>query len=52
MNNTLKDPDSYWRDCDLIDRDEVEEMVKRFYGDVAEDEILGHYFNDVAKGDW
>ena len=52
MNNTLKDPDSYWRNCDLIDRDEVEEMVKRFYGDVAQDELLGHYFNDVAKVDW
>lgn len=52
MNNSLKSPDSYWRDCDLESREEVEELVKRFYGDVAQDEILGPYFKDVAHTDW
>jgi hemoglobin len=26
--------------------------VRRFYGDVAQDDLLGPMFNDVAKVDW
>ncbi len=27
-------------------------MVRRFYADVAQDDVLGTLFNDVAKVDW
>ncbi len=27
-------------------------MVRRFYADVAQDDVLGPVFNDVAKVDW
>lgn len=27
-------------------------MVRRFYADVAQDDLLGPMFNDVAKVDW
>lgn len=27
-------------------------MVRRFYGDVAQDDLLGPIFNDVAMVDW
>jgi len=27
-------------------------MVRRFYGDVAQDDLLGPMFNDVAQVDW
>jgi hemoglobin len=27
-------------------------MVRRFYSDVAQDDVLGPMFNDVAKVDW
>lgn len=37
---------------DLDSPDEVEEMVRRFYQDVAQDELLGPVFNDVAQVDW
>jgi hemoglobin len=37
---------------DLDSRLEIEEMVRRFYGDVAMDELLGPVFNDVAHVDW
>ena len=37
---------------DLCGRDEVAEMVKRFYRDVAQDDLLGPMFNDIARVDW
>lgn len=41
-----------WRGRDLDDPAEVAEMVRRFYGDVAQDDLLGPLFNDVARVDW
>jgi hemoglobin len=37
---------------DLDDPAEIDEMVRRFYGDVAQDDLLGPMFNDVARVDW
>jgi hemoglobin len=37
---------------DLDDPAEVNELVRRFYADVAQDDLLGPMFNDVAKVDW
>jgi hemoglobin len=37
---------------DLDDPGDVAEMVRRFYRDVAQDDLLGPMFNDVAKVDW
>lgn len=37
---------------DLRNPDDVAEMVKRFYRDVAQDDLLGPIFNDVARVDW
>ena len=37
---------------DLHNADEIETMVRRFYGDVAQDDLLGPLFNDVAQVDW
>jgi hemoglobin len=37
---------------DLDDPDQIREMVRRFYADVAQDDLLGPMFNDVAKVDW
>ena len=37
---------------DLDDPSEVAEMVRRFYRDVAQDDVLGPMFNDVARVDW
>ena len=37
---------------DLDDVDAVGEMVRRFYAAVAEDDLLGPLFNDVAQVDW
>jgi hemoglobin len=37
---------------DLDDPQEIEEMVRRFYRDVAQDDLLGPLFNDVARVDW
>lgn len=37
---------------DLDDPDEVAELVRRFYGEVAQDDLLGPMFNDVARVDW
>ncbi len=41
-----------WRDRDLDDHAEITEMVRRFYADVAQDDLLGPMFNDVARVDW
>lgn len=37
---------------DLDTPDEIAEMVRRFYADVAMDDLLGPMFNDVAQVDW
>ena len=37
---------------DLDSPEEIAEMVRRFYADVAQDELLGPLFNDVARVDW
>jgi len=37
---------------DLLDVDDVETLVRRFYGNVAQDELLGPMFNTVARVDW
>jgi hemoglobin len=38
------------RDLDTVE--EIAEMVRRFYADVAQDDLLGPMFNDVARVDW
>ena len=37
---------------DLDDRDQVAELVRRFYAAVAQDDLLGPLFHDVAHVDW
>ncbi|HEX4868073.1 MAG TPA: group III truncated hemoglobin [Acidimicrobiales bacterium] len=37
---------------DLDDEVEIAEMVRRFYADVAQDDLLGPVFEDVAQVDW
>jgi len=37
---------------DLDTPAEIAEMVRRFYQDVAQDDLLGPVFNDVAQVDW
>ena len=37
---------------DLDRPEEIAEMVRRFYQDVAQDDLLGPLFNDVARVDW
>ena len=37
---------------DLHDPSDVAELVQRFYRDVAQDDLLGPMFNDVARVDW
>ena len=37
---------------DLDSRAEIAEMVRRFYADVAQDDLLGPMFNNVARVDW
>lgn len=37
---------------DLDSPAEVAEMVRRFYQDIAQDDLLGPLFNDVAQVDW
>jgi hemoglobin len=37
---------------DLDTPEEIAEMVRRFYADVASDDLLGPMFNDVARVDW
>src|SRR5690606_40718107 len=51
---TMSGPDAVplWRGRDLDDRVEIAEMVRRFYADVAQDDLLGPMFNDVAQVDW
>jgi hemoglobin len=35
-----------------INRIRLDRMLESFYGDVAQDELLGVVFNDIAKVDW
>jgi hemoglobin len=37
---------------DLDSPEQIAEMVRRFYQDVAQDDLLGPMFNDVAQVDW
>ncbi len=37
---------------DLDSYAEIAEMVRRFYADVAQDDLLGPMFNEVARVDW
>ncbi len=37
---------------DLDTVDEIAELVRRFYREVAQDDLLGPVFNDVAQVDW
>ena len=37
---------------DLDSREQIAEMVRRFYSDVTQDDLLGPMFNDVAHVDW
>lgn len=37
---------------DLDSPEQIAEMVRRFYADVAMDDLLGPMFNDVAQVDW
>jgi len=37
---------------DLDTPEEIAEMVRRFYADVTQDDLLGPVFNDVAHVDW
>jgi hemoglobin len=37
---------------DLDEPGEIAEMVRRFYADVAQDDLLGPMFEDVAQVDW
>jgi hemoglobin len=37
---------------DLDSPEEIAEMVRRFYQDVTQDDLLGPVFNDVAAVDW
>ena len=37
---------------DLDSPEEIAELVRRFYQDVAQDDLLGPMFNDVAQVDW
>jgi hemoglobin len=48
----MNDRPETFRGCDLDNRDEIFIMVTRFYGKVAQDNLLGPVFNDVARVDW
>ncbi|MDY7104922.1 MAG: group III truncated hemoglobin [Actinomycetota bacterium] len=37
---------------DLDDHDQIAELVRRFYAEVANDDLLGPVFVDVARVDW
>lgn len=41
-----------FRGRDLDDPAEIAEMVRRFYADVAQDDLLGPMFEEVARVDW
>ncbi|WP_162941461.1 group III truncated hemoglobin [Desertimonas flava] len=37
---------------DLDTHEQIAEMVRQFYADVAQDDLLGPMFNEVARVDW
>jgi len=37
---------------DIQDSSDVEKLIRKFYGEVAQDAVLGPVFNDVAQVDW
>jgi hemoglobin len=37
---------------DLETENDIAEMVRRFYSDVTQDDLLGPMFNEVARVDW
>ncbi len=37
---------------DLDTPEEIAELVRRFYADVTQDDLLGPMFNEVARVDW
>lgn len=37
---------------DLQTREDIELLVDKFYDKVKEDEVIGFFFNDIAKVDW
>lgn len=41
-----------FHDRDIIDEEDVLEVMTRFYGKVAQDDLIGPMYNDVAKVDW
>lgn len=41
-----------FRERDLDDRVEIEELVRRFYRDVAQDPTFARYFDALAHVDW
>lgn len=51
MNNSGSS-EILFRNRDLDTEDEISILVQRFYSDVAQDDILGHIFNDVAHVNW
>lgn len=38
--------------ADLDSPEQIAEMVRRFYADVAQDDLLGPMFHEVARVDW
>ncbi len=48
MRDTHRPPPSR----DLDSPEDIAELVRRFYADVAQDDLLGPMFNDVANVDW
>lgn len=51
-SDTMRDKPRPAPTRDLDTPEEITEMVRRFYADVAQDDLLGPMFIDVAKVDW
>ena len=51
-NNPMRDAVRPAPTADLDSIEQIAEMVRRFYADVAQDDLLGPMFEDVAQGDW
>lgn len=52
MTTSPDEPDPGEAPGDLDSPEEIAELVRRFYADVAQDELLGPMFNEVAAVDW
>ena len=37
---------------DIQNRDDIVNLINKFYETVQNDNQIGHFFNDVAKVDW